>query len=319
MTGTLQATVTTVPFKLHLSSLEKKFVPTYTHLLLKILFFSKSNSFFVSYTETPDEISLILDDNIRKLFPNGGDFKFSEKVWRAIQFSIGASPADTKGFISTIAAPLSRAGISIYYFYTFNTDYILVEESSFQAAKECIKENFSVVGLDEDDEQSLILSATQQIQSKPTNVLESFTQLQALTDLPLVPTSISLDSLPEITKDMIELIFFSSSSSRFFSFTQTGDEISLLIDTATLANFGGKLKLEVVLDETWIPIKRVKKHGFTEIGVVSALSAPLKEISILYLSTFASANVMVRKEDFPLAISKLQAAGFLISNTKIPK
>jgi len=165
----------------------------------------------------------------------------------------------------------------------------------------------------------LFFQTQPQIQSKPTNILESFTQLQALTDLSFLTASISVDNLREITRDLTELIFFSTSSNRFFSFTQTEDEISLLIDESTLSNFGGKDKLEVVLDQLWIPIKRVKKHGFREVGVVSALATLLRDISILYLSTFASAILMVRKEDYLLAVERLETDGFLVNSSNYSK
>jgi len=67
----------------------------------------------------------------------------------------------------------------------------------------------------------------------------------------------------------------------------------------------------------WIPMKRIKKEGLNEIGVVSAISAPLREVSILYLSTFSSANILVRKEDFEIAVSALQDAGFNVSTEEV--
>lgn len=145
--------------------------------------------------------------------------------------------------------------------------------------------------------------------------------------------------MSDIAFDIIELIFFPKElcdllsllivrphHRRFISYSSEGDEISLLLDERTLMSFAGKQKLSLILPERWIPIKRVKKHGFctlfvvlspnlhlAEIGVVSALSAPLRDVSILYLSTYASANILVRREDLQFCVEKLRESHFNIS------
>jgi hypothetical protein len=47
-----------------------------------------------------------------------------------------------------------------------------------------------------------------------------------------------------------------NSSTRFISFTKTEEEISILLDGQTLSGFP-KDKLEVILPQDWVPIKRV--------------------------------------------------------------
>jgi hypothetical protein len=83
-----------------------------------------------------------LDEETRKLFPQTG-INISEQPFRAIQFTLGASPCiysspnytlsqltllsvESGGYVSEIAGPLARAGVSIFFFTTFNTDLILV-------------------------------------------------------------------------------------------------------------------------------------------------------------------------------------------------
>jgi hypothetical protein len=169
-----------------------------------------SPSFFVSFTETPDEISLILDEETFKTLPPATNGMYiSDRIWRGVQFSIGASPGeerdvshsntltvDVKGFIRCVVEPLSKAGISIFYFYTFNTDFLLVlaesqftkkcfqvEEKNFQAAKHCIKQNVNVVGLEEEEESTTLPSTLNAEPPKPSNVLENFSHLQVFAKL----------------------------------------------------------------------------------------------------------------------------------------
>ncbi len=67
----------------------------YIHFLLCLFmtFFSADDEhrLFVSFLETPYEVSLVLDEQAVKLFPEGFITVY-EKPWRAIQFSLGASP-----------------------------------------------------------------------------------------------------------------------------------------------------------------------------------------------------------------------------------
>jgi hypothetical protein len=267
------STITTLPNKLKIISLDKEKIKNNIYFLLRVLFFSKENidCKFICYCETPEEISLILDEKFIKEFPE--DFiTISDKTWRAIQFSLGSFPWETGGIVMSIATPLGKAGISIFYLTSFNTDYILVDEKDFELTKACIKSNFPIVWADEDSEDITKIDISSininqnnnnnQI-SVPSNIQPStFKQLVALPELPLVLTSISINKLVECTRDLIELFFFSERKSRFLSFTIINDEISLIIDENSLSYFP-KERLEIIISEpSWIPIKRQQKHGF---------------------------------------------------------
>jgi len=309
-------TITTFPGRLHAASLGKDIVPTLTHTLLKVLFFTKSSERFISFTETPEEISLILDDETVKLFPTG-TIKISEEPWRGIQISVGAAPFET-GIVSSIAAPLGRANINIFYFTTASTDYILVPESKFAAAKACLKRNFTLEWTEENSDQSETLPQEQVNVEGPSNTLASFNQLITLPDLCLLLTSIRPEQLTTCIKDLIKLIFFPQSSYRFFSFTQLEDEVSLIIDEKSFSTFPSE-NLEVILNSTWTPIKRAHKAGFTETGVVSALAAPLSKanISMLYMSSFQTAYILVQKVDCDKAVERLSESNFVVKTRTV--
>jgi len=259
-------TVTTVPQKLFVASMAKSDMATYMHALVKVLFFSSQNNNirFLSITETPDEISLILNEDSIKQFPLNS-IKFDlKKPWFAIQFSMGSSPLETQGFIGDIAGPLAKAGINIFFFTTFNNDFILVEEAKYYATRNIIESNFPIVWVDSEpteisEPQSPRLSSRTGLEGIHP---ESFPKLQAFPQLLLVLTGTSRTKLEGSISDLIELLFYPTNTFRFLSFTQTEDEVSLIIDTNTLKQFP-KEKLQIVLDEkTWVPIMRTQKKWF---------------------------------------------------------
>ena len=59
-----------------------------------------------------------------------------------------------------------------------------------------------------------------------------------------------------------------------------------------------------------MPIKRAKKYGFVETGVVSAISYPLKQFSLLYLSSFKTGYVLVKQVELDQVKLKLEEKGF---------
>lgn len=318
------STITTLPQKLKIVSLEKKVIPQCTHCLMKILFFSESSSPFVSYTETNDEVSLILDEESASMLYPKELFKISDQFWRAIQFSLGSSPTDGAGFVSEIAGPLGRAGISIFFLTTFNSDLILVEDSKFASANACLKANFPVVWTESDESEEaddeLIEKYKNLGTSTPPNgpLPDSIRRLQAFPDLGLVLTLIPNNKILQAFRDLVELILYPKSSFRFLSFTQLEDEISLLIDTETLRTFPRE-HLDVVLEDPWVPMKREKKKDLQETGVVSAIAAPLQSLSMLYLSSFMTGWIMVKKNDFQKATTKLTDKGFVITTVNKPE
>ena len=52
----------------------------------------------------------------------------------------------------------------------------------------------------------------------------------------------------------------------------------------------------LTISDLWRPIKRFKKLSYSEIGVISSISAPIArgKIPILYVSTYLSAFMMVQ-------------------------
>jgi hypothetical protein len=57
-----------------------------------------------------------------------------EKDWRAFKVQ-GPLGFVATGIVSSLSAPLAKAGISIMYISTYETDHVLVEEKNLAKAK----------------------------------------------------------------------------------------------------------------------------------------------------------------------------------------
>ena|SRR2546423_339165 len=80
-----------------------------------------------SITRTGDELSLVCPES------NLPESLRSQTGWCAFRVH-GPFPLSEIGVLSTIAAPLADAKISLFVISTFNTDYVLVHAEQLQSA-----------------------------------------------------------------------------------------------------------------------------------------------------------------------------------------
>ncbi len=93
----------------------------------------KHSSFF-SFTKTTDELSFVMDSATIVDDTNVN----CEKDWRIIKV-LGPLDFSLVGILSSLTATLSAANISLFALSTYDTDYILVKESSLGHAIEALK------------------------------------------------------------------------------------------------------------------------------------------------------------------------------------
>ena len=83
---------------------------------------------FVSVTRTEDELSVVCAEGA---VPEGVK---CETGWRCLRIRGPLAFSET-GVISSLAAPLAKAGISIFVVSTYDTDHILLKEECLEAAQ----------------------------------------------------------------------------------------------------------------------------------------------------------------------------------------
>lgn len=85
-----------------------------------------------SVTRTPDELSIICDE---AAVPSGIR---SARGWLALRVE-GAMPFEMTGVAAALTGPLAAAGIGLLLVATFDTDYLLVQEASFEGALQALR------------------------------------------------------------------------------------------------------------------------------------------------------------------------------------
>ena len=93
-----------------------------------------AHSSFFSFTKTTDELSFVIDSAVIVDYPNVN----YEKDWRIIKV-LGPLDFSLVGILSSLTTTLCAANISLFALSTYDTDYILVKESSLEHAIEALK------------------------------------------------------------------------------------------------------------------------------------------------------------------------------------
>jgi uncharacterized protein len=87
---------------------------------------------FVSITRTPDELSIICDE---AAVP---DDVQAERGWRAFQVH-GPIPFEVTGVAAGLTTALAANGISVFLVATYDTDWLLVKESTLERARAALR------------------------------------------------------------------------------------------------------------------------------------------------------------------------------------
>jgi len=88
---------------------------------------------FYSITRTTEELSVVCPE---LAIP---DEIVSEKGWRCLKIH-GPLDFSLIGILSSLTIPLTKAGISIFAISTYDTDYLLVQETELEKAKAALRE-----------------------------------------------------------------------------------------------------------------------------------------------------------------------------------
>jgi uncharacterized protein len=90
----------------------------------------------------------------------------------------------------------------------------------------------------------------------------------------------------------------------FFSITRTSHELSIVCGA-------GQVPSGIAAEAKWRALKVAGPFALSEIGVLSALTAPLAEakVSLFAISTFDTDYLLVSEKQLPAAIAALKGAG----------
>jgi hypothetical protein len=115
---TKQLTLSILPEKLGICHLDEK---------SPIPLWATDHNGFCSVSKTRNELSIVCPQD---KIPGG---ILVEKNWRAFKVQ-GPLGFVLPGIVASLATPLAKAKISIFYISTYETDYLLVKEESLEKA-----------------------------------------------------------------------------------------------------------------------------------------------------------------------------------------
>ncbi|HVK19479.1 MAG TPA: nitrilase-related carbon-nitrogen hydrolase [Fimbriiglobus sp.] len=85
-----------------------------------------------SISRTADEVSVVCRE---EMVPEGTQ---CEKGWRCVRVA-GSMPFTQVGVLASLTTPVARAGVGVFAFSTFDTDYLLVKEADFPQAAAALR------------------------------------------------------------------------------------------------------------------------------------------------------------------------------------
>eukprot|EP01102_Stenamoeba_stenopodia_P019467 TRINITY_DN7361_c0_g1_i1.p1 TRINITY_DN7361_c0_g1~~TRINITY_DN7361_c0_g1_i1.p1 ORF type:complete len:324 (+),score=56.43 TRINITY_DN7361_c0_g1_i1:210-1181(+) len=301
-----EITITILPFSVRLCSIKKEDKERLAYSIIKTFFFPPNTRRCFSYLETETEVRLIIGEALA-YFPQD-TIQVSPESWKALQICVGES-GYTGMSISALSAPLASEKISIFYLSTFSEDFILVQEHKLEAAVNCLRKNFNV---EFDGADNLPLANVPRGQHHdPSPAVQTFSpQSLQLSTMPtrLFLASLSKENISRNVHHLLKIFMYTQvDSSFFFSFTETEEEVTLLLTEKLLQLFP---EGALVVTDCWRPLKRVVKRGFNEMGIVSALSKPLADVHIptLYISSYETSYLLVPEKQMEEAIRCLREA-----------
>jgi len=289
------------------------------HTMVKLFFFPDEQDRFFSYTETADEISLVMDTEVTAQLTESlkeDEYSCSPFVWRAIEFYSPSLGTDT-GIVERISRPLSCAGITIFYLSTMQSDMCLIPASLVSMALAALAASEGVrLQLDDLDdellkdleahrlrEQGIVSeasqtpSATEGASSASTTVTlaksdslrsafkhplkrhNAMLQLCSLRREEVSSISLSLMQLFFYPQDVDKLVGCDLSKERVVMFTEKEKVISLLFDERLLRYIPDRRVLSL-FSVPWAPIQVIGSLGFAESGIVNTLASPLSRQGI---------------------------------------
>lgn len=298
----------------------------YTHPLIKLLFLPhRSRCKFFSLTETPEDYTLMVDEEGFKELPPSEFLQAAEATWLVMNVSHSGSVAQAAGVTKiarSVIAPLAEHHVSVLMLSTYQTDFILVREQDLSVVIHTLAQEFQIyreVGGEPvpvtADDSSNGFPHTQHGPSPTVHPIQS--PQNRFCVLTLDP-----ETLPAVATILIDVLFYShsvpkeaasggpeSTSIPFFAFSLIEGYISIVMDAETQKKFPSDLLLTSSSGELWRMVRiGGQPLGFDECGIVAQIAGPLAavDISAYYISTFNFDHALVPEDEISCVIDILQ-------------
>ncbi|XP_028938620.1 cytosolic arginine sensor for mTORC1 subunit 2 [Ornithorhynchus anatinus] len=318
--------------RLRVASVAKAGIHLFTHGLLKLAFLpARTRCKFFSLTETPEDYTVIVDEEGFLELPASEHLSVAEATWLALNvvssggggFS-GSQPIGVTKIAKSVIAPLADQNISVFMLSTYQTDFILVRERELPFVTHTLASEFTILRVVNGETVAAdLLGTITNGFAKPKLVQRPVIHPLSSPSNMFCVTSLDPDTLPSVATLLMDVMFYSNGVKepvvgneecghiRFFSFSLIEGYISLVMDVQTQQRFPSNLLFTSASGELWKMVRiGGQPLGFDECGIVAQISEPLAaaDIPAYYISTFKFDHALVPEENINSVINALQVS-----------
>uniref|UniRef100_G3QKF8 Cytosolic arginine sensor for mTORC1 subunit 2 n=1 Tax=Gorilla gorilla gorilla TaxID=9595 RepID=G3QKF8_GORGO len=138
--------------RLQVASVAKESIPLFTYGLIKLAFLSsKTRCKFFSLTETPEDYTIIVDEEGFLELPSSEHLSVADATWLALNVVSGggsfssSQPIGVTKIAKSVIAPLADQNISVFMLSTYQTDFILVRERDLPFVTHTLSSEFTIL------------------------------------------------------------------------------------------------------------------------------------------------------------------------------
>ncbi|ELR58490.1 GATS-like protein 2, partial [Bos mutus] len=274
---------------------------------------------FFSLTETPEDYTIIVDEEGFLELPSSEHLSVADATWLALNVVSGggsfssSQPIGVTKIAKSVIAPLADQNISVFMLSTYQTDFILVRERDLPFVTHTLSSEFTILRVVNGETVAAENLGITNGFVKPKMVQRPVIHPLSSPSNRFCVTSLDPDTLPTVATLLMDVMFYSNgvkdplASSddcdhiRFFSFSLIEGYISLVMDVQTqqreswrgehsasgvdvsrsLLRFPSNLLFTSASGELWKMVRiGGQPLGFDECGIVAQISEPLAAADI---------------------------------------
>ncbi|XP_010386013.1 cytosolic arginine sensor for mTORC1 subunit 2 [Rhinopithecus roxellana] len=300
-----------------------------TDLDLLCLSVRPSRCKFFSLTETPEDYTIIVDEEGFLELPSSEHLSVADATWLALNVVSGggsfssSQPIGVTKIAKSVIAPLADQNISVFMLSTYQTDFILVRERDLPFVTHTLSSEFTILRVVNGETVAAENLGITNGFVKPKLVQRPVIHPLSSPSNRFCVTSLDPDTLPAVATLLMDVMFYSNGVKdpmatgddcdhiRFFSFSLIEGYISLVMDVQTQQRFPSNLLFTSASGELWKMVRiGGQPLGFDECGIVAQISEPLAaaDIPAYYISTFKFDHALVPEENINGVISALKVS-----------
>uniref|UniRef100_A0A8B9NH83 Cytosolic arginine sensor for mTORC1 subunit 1 n=1 Tax=Accipiter nisus TaxID=211598 RepID=A0A8B9NH83_9AVES len=268
-------------------SLARRGLWLYTHPLLKLLFLpQRCRCKFFSLTETPEDYTIMLDEEGFKELPPSEFMQVADSTWLVLSVvSNGREPSGCQAtgvtkIARSVIAPLAEHHVSVLMLSTYQTDFILVRERDLPVVIHTLAGEFDIYKEESGERVPVTCDDVSNGFLKPKPAATPTLHPVQSPQTRFCVLTVAPDTLPAIATMLIDVLFYSHSPPReagagsqdldsitFFAFSLIEGYISIVMDAETQKRFPSDLLLTSSTGELWRMVRiGGQPLGFGEFG-----------------------------------------------------